>query len=165
MKPSFVPWGAALALSLAFSAPAFGAEEPLKITGPHVHENLAIFLIHGEDRATGKNWLTLQEALEKKKAVVRETSNVNELIIENTGDDTTIYVEAGDIVKGGKQDRCIGNDLVIESGVKTPVGAFCVEHGRWTRRGSESAAYFASANDRAPSKQLKLAVKQMRAQG
>ncbi len=55
---------------------------------------------------------------------------VNTLVIENTGG-LPILVCAGTIVDGGKQDRQIGQDFVIEANTKVDVDAFCVEHGRW----------------------------------
>lgn len=58
---------------------------------------------------------------------------VNQLVIENKGD-KAILVLAGTIVKGGKQDRQIAQDFIIPPGKTTPVGAFCIEHGRWTAR-------------------------------
>src|SRR5690242_18053111 len=84
----------------------------MRITGPHTHDNLTIYLIHGPDRAASAKYLTLQEALEQKKVIVHETGNVNELAIENVGD-ADVYIQSGEIVKGGKQDRTIGSDMII----------------------------------------------------
>jgi hypothetical protein len=68
--------------------------------------------------------------------VVHEIGNVNELAIENTSKDRTVYVQTGDIVQGGKQDRTIGVDLALAPGSgRLPLPSFCVEHGRWTARG------------------------------
>ncbi len=41
-----------------------------------------------------------------------ETSKVNELSLENLGDEE-VFIQAGDIVKGGKQDRVIGVSLLV----------------------------------------------------
>jgi hypothetical protein len=43
-----------------------------------------------------------------------------------------LFLQAGDIVKGGKQDRTIMTDVTLapRSGPQ-PLEAFCVEHGRW----------------------------------
>ena len=99
-----------LAASLAITvllglAAAHGAEpqaaEPQKagptggplaytLTGPFVHENLSIFLIHGTNRLKDKSYLTLQEAMEKKVVIVHETGNVNELAIENVSPDVSV---------------------------------------------------------------------------
>lgn len=127
------------------------------ITGPYTHENLAVFLLHGKDQLPGKHFLTLGEALAQKKAVVYETSQVNELLVENLSD-VEIYIQSGDIVKGGKQDRTFGYDLILppHSG-KIRIKSFCVEHGRWQARGDEKAEEFDSSEQRLAGKQLKIA--------
>ena len=43
-----------------------------RISGPYSHANLAVFLIHGKETLEGKEFLTLQEALEQKKVVVEK---------------------------------------------------------------------------------------------
>jgi hypothetical protein len=136
------------------------------LSGPYTHANLAIFLIHGEDQLKNKTFLTLQEALQHKKVIVHETKQVNELAIENVSPNEEVFIQAGDIVKGGQQDRVIAFDLIMpaKSG-RMPIASFCVEAGRWTRRGSESAARFDESNAQAPTKGLKLAVRQQMAQG
>ena len=128
-----------------------------RISGPYAHENLAVFLIHGEDRLAGKEFLTLGEALEQKKVVVHETEVVEELAIENVGD-TDVFIQAGDIVRGGKQDRVIPIDLVLESqSGRMPLASLCVEQGRWTQRGAESSTAFLYNSNSVPLKELKLA--------
>ncbi len=52
------------------------------VSGPFTHANLTIFLLHGPDMHPGA-FITLQEALEKKFAVVNETGEVNQLTVEN----------------------------------------------------------------------------------
>lgn len=58
-------------------------------------------------------------------------AQVGSLVIENKGD-LPLLVCAGTIVKGGNQDRQIGQDIVVAAGETVPVDAFCVEPGRWT---------------------------------
>jgi hypothetical protein len=130
-----------------------------KVSGPYSHDNLTIFLIHGADKIKGKTYLTLQEAMAQGKVVVNETGNVNELTIENISTDD-VYLQSGDIVKGGRQDRTVQNDLVLQgkSG-KVPLQAFCVESGRWSGRQGEASGAFGSSNNALASKQLKVAAK------
>src|SRR6267143_5463096 len=130
-----------------------------RLSGPYTHKNLSIFLIHSKTTTRTKSFLTLQEALEQKKVVVYETQSVNELAIQNLSSEE-VYVQAGDIVKGGAQDRMIGVDLIVppRSG-KMPISAFCVEHGRWSGRGAEGAASFNSSADAAVTKEIKLAAR------
>src|SRR5688500_9533413 len=83
-----------------------------RLSGPYVHKNLTIFLVHGDDLAGNRTFLTLQEALAQKKVVVYETGDVNELAIRNRSNQD-VYVQAGDIVKGGDQDRMISVDFIV----------------------------------------------------
>ncbi len=137
-----------------------------KISGPYTHNNLAVFLIHGRDKLGGKTFLTLEEALRQRKVVVYETKNVNELAIENLSRYEEVYVQSGDIVKGGQQDRMLGVDLVVppRSG-KISIAAFCVEQGRWQKRGNEEATRFSSARERVATKDLKIAANKAKSQG
>jgi hypothetical protein len=135
------------------------------ITGPYTKRNLSIFLIHGQDRIKDQNLLTLGEAMQKKMVKVYETSNVNQLSIENRSQDQYIYIQAGDIVKGGKQDRVLSNDMVLAPGSgKVGIAAFCVEQGRWSRRGGESSREFHSSSKKLASKELRLAARLKRKQ-
>lgn len=134
-------------------------ENDYRLSGPYTHKNLSIFLVHGKSVIKSKSFLTLQEALVQKKVVVYETKSVNELSIQNFSDED-VYVQSGDIVKGGQQDRMIGVDLIVppRSG-KMPISAFCVEHGRWSGRGGEKAGSFNSSADAATTKEIKLAAR------
>jgi hypothetical protein len=67
---------------------------------------------------------------------------VNRLFIENTSDDT-LFIMAGEVVKGGKQDRVIAMDMIIPPhSAPVDMSVFCVEHGRWTYGGADAADGF-----------------------
>lgn len=133
-----------------------------RISGPFTHDNLSIFLIHG--KAGGRTYLTLKDALEQKKVAVYETQNVNQLAIENKSEED-VFVQGGDIVKGGQQDRLITNDFVLpaRSG-RMPVAAFCVEPGRWTQRGAEPAKMFNSSTETVSNKDMAIASRSNKSQ-
>ena len=149
---------------VGLAAASLSAAEQHRISGPYTHENLSIYLIHGANNAPGVRYLTLQEAIDQKKVTIYETSQVNELAIENVSPDD-VYIQSGDIVKGGKQDRVIPTDFVLpaDSG-RLPISSFCIEHGRWTRRGTERADRFEASAASLPAKQLKTAAREMRNQ-
>jgi hypothetical protein len=134
-----------------------------RLSGPYTHENLTVFLVHGKDQTT-KTFLTLQEALAQKKVRVYETKNVNELAIRNLSNQD-VYVQAGDMVRGGEQDRMISVDFIVppRSG-RMPIAAYCVESGRWNRRGNEAPATFSSSENSVSTKELKLAAKSAQSQ-
>src|SRR5262247_1499354 len=135
------------------------------VSGPYSHKNLTIFLLHGVDQRQDKTPLTLQEAMDRKMVVVHETGDVNNLAIENLSDED-VYVQSGDIVKGGQQDRVLALDLIVppKSG-KIQIASFCVEQGRWSGRGNEEAGYFDSSRKALNSKDLKIAAKYSASQG
>jgi hypothetical protein len=130
-----------------------------QLSGPYTYKNLTIYLVHGKDKITGKKYMTLQEALAKKKVVVYETGEVNELLIKNNSDQE-VFIQSGDIVKGGRQDRVLGYDLVLEPrSKKVPITCYCVEHGRWSEREGESDQAFNSSDNQLVGRELKLAAK------
>jgi hypothetical protein len=157
-------WPSLLSLAAMATAPfaagfatAAAAAEPIRVLEPVAHENLAVYFVHGPS-APGPVPLSLQEALLNGSVTVYETGNVNTLEIENSGTED-VFVQAGDIVKGGRQDRVLTVSLLVpaRSG-RLPIGAYCVEHGRWSARGREDAYRFSSAEKAVPSREAKLAM-------
>jgi hypothetical protein len=128
------------------------------LSGPFAFRNLQIFLVHGDTQLEERHYATLSEGLAQGFVVVRETGNVQELSIENLSKQTTIFLNAGDIVKGGRQDRTVRDDLILppRSG-PVPLATFCVEHGRWTGRGNEKPAEFSANSKVLSSRDLKMA--------
>jgi ARG/rhodanese/phosphatase superfamily protein len=95
----------------------------------------------------------------KDSVRVYETGNVNELAVENRGEEA-VFIQAGDIVKGGKQDRSLTVSLVLPAhSERIPIASFCVEPGRWSQRGREDVNQFSSAAAAMPSREAKLAMK------
>ena len=157
---------AALCGRLAPSGPAAAPAPRWALSGPFIHQNLAVYLIHGRDVHPGTKFLTLQEALAAKQVIVHETGAVNQLQLENVSSEFEVFIQAGDIVKGGRQDRVLAYDLLVpvKSG-KVPLAAFCVEAGRWQGRGAEDAGKFSQSTGQLPGKALRLAVGSARQQG
>lgn len=148
---------------VAVVAPGLIADD-YRLSGPYTHENLSIFLIHGQASKPAAKYITLQEAMEQKKVAVYETGSVNQLAIENLSNED-IYIQSGDIVKGGKQDRVFPDDFILptKSG-KIPISSFCVEHGRWSGRGVEAAGQFSASTQALPMRSLKMAARGERSQ-
>src|SRR5256884_5810931 len=153
-----VAWG-------SHAGQASQGKDDYRLEGPFTQGNLTVFLIHGKDKIRGQTFLTLQEALVQRKVIVRETREVNQLSIEN-GSREEVYVQSGDIVKGGQQDRMMAVDLILppRSG-RIPIAAFCVENGRWSQRGSEQVTVFNSSANVVASREVKLAAKMKGSQG
>ncbi|MEW6251972.1 MAG: DUF6569 family protein [Planctomycetota bacterium] len=136
-----------------------------RLSGPYTHANLTIWLVHGPDRLPGARFLTLQEAVERKLCRVHETGDVNELLIENLSKTHELFIQAGDIVRGGKQDRCIGVDVIVAPASKLPLPSFCVEHGRWQRRGNEDPIFFTRSDKQVSGRAIRLQVQGAADQG
>ncbi len=152
-------------LILILSAIGTSAQSAYRFSAPHTYKNLTIFLIYGKDEAGKGNVMTLQEAMERKLFVVYETSNVNELEVENLSKEFDVFIQAGDIVKGGRQDRVLAVSIIIpaRSG-RIKIESFCVESGRWSKRGAEDSGKFTSSNDRVVTRDLKIAANASRSQ-
>lgn len=171
MKPKYLITMAVLCLLIGLPIAFFpramaqstSTSSNYRLSGPYTHKNLTVFLVHGKDLTT-KTFLTLQEALAQKKVRVYETKDVNELAIRNLSNQD-IYVQSGDIVRGGDQDRMISVDFIVppRSG-RMPIAAFCVEPGRWSKRGNEESASFSSSDNVVATKDLKLAAKRENSQ-
>lgn len=156
---------ATVALGIMLAGASLAQTSGYKISQAYTHKNLTIFLIHGKDQNTKGNIITLQEAMERKLLVVYETSDVNELQVENISRELDVFIQSGDIVKGGKQDRVLAVSIIIpaRSG-RVKIDAFCVESGRWEKRGGEDSTKFTSSNERIVSKDLKIAANATRSQ-
>ena len=63
------------------------------------------------------------------------SADVNHLMVVNRSD-KPLYLMPGEIIYGGQQDRCVGQECIImANGKPMKIEVFCVEHGRWSVRG------------------------------
>jgi hypothetical protein len=106
----------------------------------YTYGNLRIYPVRAKESfkkefANVGKYMTLKEAIGKNKIKITESGNggsVNNLVIENTSKDTIIII-TGDVIKGGKQDRIVGQDIVLSpSSGKKNLPVYCVESGRWS---------------------------------
>jgi hypothetical protein len=109
-------------------------------------------------------FLVLEEALSDGRACLYETGVVGELEIENLAE-LDLFLQAGDMVKGGRQDRTLGADLIVpaHSG-RMRIPAFCIEQGRWAQRHNESVAVFSASTEAVASKALRVALRKGKSQ-
>ena len=151
MRFSSIAAAAICVVGILGSVRCASAAETQQVSGPVAYQNLAVYFIHGAS-AKGPVPLTLDEALSNGNVKVAESGEVNELKIENTGGEP-VFIQSGDIVKGGRQDRTLTTSLILppHSG-EISIASFCVEHGRWSQRGTEDAATL-------PSREIKLTMK------
>ncbi len=141
---------------------------PAKTENSYTFEHLRIYPIYAAPefletfKDVGK-YMTLSKALDEKRVIITEavgpnqnqqnvpnsnqvqqqhntsSETVNKLYIENVSDDT-VLVFAGEVVKGGKQDRMLAQNMLLppKSG-KVDVSVFCVEQNRWTYTSSDTS--------------------------
>jgi hypothetical protein len=118
-------------------------EGTFEVTGPYVHENMTIFLLNSNEQ-DDRDFITLDEGLKDGVVKVSEQkqAQVQELEIDNQSDQY-LFLQEGDRVVGGQQDRIIITSIVIKpnSGMMS-LPSFCVEQGRWHGQ----KAFYAGAN-------------------
>lgn len=150
------------------------------------HGNLTVFPILAKTQTDVGPLVSLHDAIDKGDAEVRELdaggaipnddapseaaqqgseqvqmngggAQVGTLAIDNRGD-VPVYVLAGTIVKGGKQDRQVGQDFIIGKKTTVPIDAFCVEHGRWNEnRGGQATGGKFTAVEQLANKDVRVA--------
>jgi hypothetical protein len=129
-------------------APSVGESGDLRVSGPYVYENVAVYLLH-RGSADPQEYLALDEGLKSGAVEVseKEEGQVSRLLVENRSE-LPLFIQEGDRLQGGKQDRIVGISLVVppKSG-KVAVPAFCVEQGRWAR--GEKGDQFVNTSNRA----------------
>ncbi len=147
------------------AAPFEVKDVAVRVSGPYAHENLTIFFLHGTDQDK-RAFLTLDQGIDKKVVKVTEKAQeqVGELTIENASDQF-LFLQEGDRLQGGKQDRIIITSLIVppRSG-KMAVPTFCIEQGRWAA-GLQGAAFGNASNTVLAGKDVRTAAKVTPARG
>jgi hypothetical protein len=129
----------ALAALITAAAPAGRFADEIEVRDAISADNLTVFPLRLRRAAPVVDVVTLDEAMRAGLVDVREAGGgaVNTLLVSNRGG-RPVYAMAGELLIGGKQDRIIGQALVLPPHtLEVPVPVFCVEHGRW--QGASSA--------------------------
>jgi hypothetical protein len=109
------------------------------VLAPLTHANLAVFpVVSTSGKPRQADYLVLDEGMKKGliKVVEKEGGDVNQLELRNRSD-RPLFLMAGEVVIGGKQDRIIGKNTIVAPRASEHVPVFCVEHGRWSGRKAE----------------------------
>jgi hypothetical protein len=97
------------------------------------------------------NAISLNKALQQGLVTLQErgtssVENVHWLSLYNHSD-KNIYVSAGEVFSGGRQDRMVTHDTLILAGVKrTDLHVMCVEELRWSKKKVKPFAFEKIAN-------------------
>jgi hypothetical protein len=134
-----------------------------RIVEPIRYKNLTVFPVLSTTPKEDDHYITLEEGLDGHKVVVYEIGvspsanvnpqaapsdgsqpsevqqqagetmgDVNHLMVINRAD-RPLYLMPGEIILGGKQDRCVAKECIIPAdGKPVKIDVYCVEHGRWS---------------------------------
>ena len=111
----------------------FNLDDTFSVAAPKTHELLTIYPILRKGPSEIGEYLTLDEASDKKVISIKEQEgggSVPVVIVKNSGR-LPIYISAGEIIIGGKQDRMVAFDVLIKPGREIKISVRCVEQGRW----------------------------------
>jgi hypothetical protein len=129
----------AVALVLATGASAqartegFNADD-LDVGEPVIAHNIAVVPLYTKKAPPYDEYIVLEDAQSQKSVKISETpgEQVERLVVRNNDTDKRpLYLLGGEVVLGGKQDRMVVADTVIEAKTTRELEVRCVEQGRW----------------------------------
>jgi hypothetical protein len=123
-----------LLLATTFAYADDSISDKAKLLDPIQVDSLTITPIASTQKAKATpDLLVLDEAMPKKLVRIHEVDggDVNQLTLDNKAD-KPLFLLAGEVIIGGKQDRIIGRNTIVPAKSTQQVPVFCVEHGRWT---------------------------------
>ncbi|MFH0888514.1 MAG: DUF6569 family protein [Planctomycetota bacterium] len=105
------------------------------IAKPITFNKISLFIISQVNKDTKKpqDFITLKEGLARGIVTVSEqkSATVGTLQVTNHSD-KPLFIQGGDVVEGGQQDRAISVSLIIQPRTTVDVPSLCVEPSRWT---------------------------------
>ena len=117
------------------------ALEQLNLAAPINHDGLTLVpLLRREPFA--RDYLTLDEALAGKTAVITEVSaggSVPELLFRNKGEQAVFLLDGEELV-GAKQNRILNITILAPALKDTVIPVSCVEAGRWSHNSPDFSA-------------------------
>lgn len=137
--------------SKAIAAKAAGSpvRADWRVGAPIAFERLTVFPVTSDQPTARVEFITLDQGLRSGKVMITELgangrarridrrqlsdgAEVNRLALTNNSGKTLVLI-AGEMILGGKQDRIVGHDCIVEANnTPVPLDVFCVEHGRWS---------------------------------
>jgi hypothetical protein len=135
--------------SAVVSTSSAPAQQDWRVGSPASYKNLTLFPVLSNSPRSIIELITLDEGLKSRKVTITELgadgrsraidthrssdrAEVNRLALTNASGKPLLLI-AGEMILGGKQDRIVGHDCIIEaSSTPVPLDVFCVEHGRWS---------------------------------
>lgn len=108
----------------------------LEVARTHAAEGMTVHFLRLRcaQPERGLLYRTLEEALAANAAEVTErpgTARVGTLALTNRSAER-IFLLGGEVLRGGKQDRMVNTDVLVDAGSQVEIPVSCVERGRWT---------------------------------
>jgi len=103
----------------------------LLVHAPHHFRGLTIFPLELRAAEDDTGYVTLDEGLRRGILRVLDTGVVRRVTMENLSRREWVFVMAGEVIGGGKQNRMVRDDVLIAPGTRVSVPTYCVEQGRW----------------------------------
>ena len=137
-----------LTITLLVASVGSAQQDPapaLEAAAAYGHQNLTVVALHktGGEEAPSGDYLTFDDATDKGVIEVTELegntadARVQKVEVTNTAG-KPIFLMAGEIVLGGKQDRVISQNTIVPPETESmEVDVFCVERGRWEGKTAE----------------------------
>jgi hypothetical protein len=126
-------------------------------SSPVRHENLEIQFLIGP--SVPPDYLTLAEGCSQQIVEIFETGRVGRLAVLNKSTDRPLFIQLGELLKGGLQDRAVATDLVLDPGEKYDgLQSYCVERARWSKRQAEDHTKFMPSQEFVSTKPLRKSV-------
>jgi hypothetical protein len=126
-------------------------------SSPVRHENLEIQFLIGP--SVPPDYLTLAEGCSQQVVEIFETGRVGRLAVLNKSTDRPLFIQLGELLKGGLQDRTVATDLVLDPGEKYDgLQSYCVERARWCKRQAEDHTKFTHGQEFVSTKPLRKSV-------
>jgi hypothetical protein len=123
-------------------------------TGPIQHKNLTVQFLLGPSAPA--DYLTLAEGCRLGVVEILETGAVGQLSVHNYSLEKPLFMQAGELLKGGLQDRTIATDLVLDPSERYDgMSVYCVEKARWSKRRREDQNKFVSTQNFIATKPLR----------
>ena len=129
----------------------------LHFAAPIRHENLEIHFLIGT--SVPPDYLTLADGCSQQIVEIFETGRVGRLAVRNKSTDRPLFVQVGELLKGGPQDPKVATDLVLDPGEKFDgLPSYCVERARWSKRQAEDHTKFTHGQEFVSTKPLRKSV-------
>lgn len=126
----------------------------LTVGEPRYYQGFAVYPLYHPEGSRSRHYIGMDAVLRRGELELRERNDgVVSEILASSSSDRFVFLMAGEILMGGKQNRILRSDVLLSPGCRDIVlSAYCVEKGRWREThgtGFLSEGYLSSSGVRA----------------